>query len=105
MPTKADGAHMPCFAEMKVAQLKEECRSRGLKISGLKKELVDRLRSDARSHARAVAASSAAKPCAVSAHKLPDIETLVAEKVCEDGILEVARQETSPNSAPGVFHL
>ncbi|KAG7345032.1 SAP domain containing protein [Nitzschia inconspicua] len=36
------------FSEMTVAQLKEECRNRGLKVSGKKAELIERLQANSR---------------------------------------------------------
>jgi len=60
---------------LKVAELKEECRARGLKVSGVKQELVDRVKAHLRTQAKAKAAAPA-KPRKLIAASAPSSAAL-----------------------------
>lgn len=77
------------FAALKVSELKNECRARGLKVSGVKKELVDRLKAHSRKNKRAAAKQSLSNAVAATslheAAKFP--ATLLAEKLVQSRAL------------------
>eukprot|EP00928_Gymnodinium_smaydae_P032277 TRINITY_DN23421_c0_g2_i1.p1 TRINITY_DN23421_c0_g2~~TRINITY_DN23421_c0_g2_i1.p1 ORF type:complete len:761 (-),score=120.10 TRINITY_DN23421_c0_g2_i1:212-2494(-) len=81
MPNAKGPSKAAAFASKTVVQLREECRSRGLKVSGKKDEIISRLKAYERKAAAAARRSSAesANPAA-SAHQALG-QTEVAEPV------------------------
>jgi len=101
------------FDGLTVLQLKEECRARDLKVSGLKGELLQRLRSHAkaatarasaaaRAAARSRAASAAAPAAALAASALPlkEVDDCCKSPTATATVLEVDEEAAHPNAAP-----
>lgn len=69
------------FAALKVTELKNECRARGLKVSGVKKELMDRLKAHSRKNNKSAAKHSL--PNAVAATSLQEAAKSAAPLLAE----------------------